>query len=195
MHATGEASSISSGVRRTTAMRAPSALPSTVFSRPAPSAPNGASEDSSRRTARRPAAFIIATFTGVQGSRFVPRAQLWERSCSRPCPACRCEPPPPSERMSALSTRASATAHARTGTGSPCCGDERVASAAWGSQRQHVMPVAQSAPTFRENSGIAQTPADGGGGSHRRSRAERTWALADVATNTSMPRAPAREAG
>lgn len=107
----------------------------------------------------------------------------------------RCEPPPPSGRMTALSTRESAIAHARTGTGSPCCGEGRVAFAAWGSQRQHVMPVAQSAPTFRENSGIAQTPADGGGGSHRRSRTERTLALRDVATNTSMPRAPAREAG
>lgn len=57
------------------------------------------------------------------------------------------------------------------------------------------MPETHSAPTFRENSGIAQTPADGGGGSHRRSRAESTLALPNVATNTSMPRALAREAG
>ena len=70
----------------------------------------------------------------------------------------------------ALSTRVSATARTRTGAGSPCCSESRVAFAAWGSQRQFAMPATQSAPTFRENSGIGRMPADGGGGSHRRSR-------------------------
>lgn len=48
--------------------------------------------------------------------------------------------------------------------------ESRIAFAAWGSQRQNGLPFAQSMPSFRKNSGITQTPGDGGGGLHRRSR-------------------------
>lgn len=123
------------------------------------------------------------------------RIRLREDSCARPGPARRGETPPPSQRMRPRKTCKRDSARLGIGAGSPRCVEETVDYAARGSREGTACRRTVGVAGHRRTSVIEKPVLGGGGVSHRRSRAGRTVSLTDVATNTSVPRALAREAG
>ncbi len=153
-----------------------------------PREPQGALDDTSGRTAVRPARSFAGQLLRV-GVAVSIGSRLWVHSCSRPGTARRCEPPP-SPRVPALIARGCAAPLLRPGSPRP---PERThASGGLGVSRDGAARRKHScASRPKTHSSLNKTVGDGGG-SHRRSRAVSTAALRGVATNTPQTPAPVR---